>query len=148
MIQKSRLDWLVEWCFTPLLTVFQSYHGDSSHYSCLSWVLPVLGRGAEVSCPRTLPRKNPEDPVRLEPRTPWLQVKHFTTEPRRTLKSRLELSKLKAHNKDNRSLCCFSFRLNIISERTLVSNFSSISLWTLFSHWRGHGFYKETEIKI
>ena len=29
---------LVEWCFTPLLTVFQSYHGNSSHYSCLSWV--------------------------------------------------------------------------------------------------------------
>ena len=27
----------------PLLTVFQSYHGDSSHYSCLSWVSPVLG---------------------------------------------------------------------------------------------------------
>ena len=25
---------MIEWCFTPLLTVFQSYHGDSSHYSC------------------------------------------------------------------------------------------------------------------
>ena len=50
----------------------------------LSWVSPVLGWGSEVSCPRTLPRKNPEDPVRLEPRTPGLQVKHFTTEPRRT----------------------------------------------------------------
>ena len=25
---------LIEWCFTPLLTIFQSYHGDSSHYSC------------------------------------------------------------------------------------------------------------------
>ena len=25
---------LIEWCFKPLLTVFQSYHGDSSHYSC------------------------------------------------------------------------------------------------------------------
>ena len=24
------------WCFTMLSTVFQSYHGDSSHYSCLS----------------------------------------------------------------------------------------------------------------
>ena len=34
---------LIEWCFTPLLTVFQSYNGDSSHYSCLSWVSPVLG---------------------------------------------------------------------------------------------------------
>ena len=27
-------DWLIEWRFTPLLTVFQSYHGDTSHYSC------------------------------------------------------------------------------------------------------------------
>ena len=39
--------------------------------------------GSEVSCPRTLPRKNP-DLVRLEPRTPGLRVKHFTTEPRGT----------------------------------------------------------------
>ena len=35
--------------------------------------------GSEVSCPRTLPRKNPEEPGRLEPRTPGLQVKYFTT---------------------------------------------------------------------
>ena len=46
---------------------------------------PVLGWGSEVSCPRILPRKNPEDPVRLEPRTPGLQVEHFTTEPRGTI---------------------------------------------------------------
>ena len=45
-----------EWCFTPLSTVFQSYHDNSSHYSCLSWVSPVLGWGSEVSCPMT--RKN------------------------------------------------------------------------------------------
>ena len=50
------LHW-IKWCFTPLLTLFQSYHGDSSHYSSLSWVSPVLGWGSEVSCPRTLPRK-------------------------------------------------------------------------------------------
>ena len=40
--------------------------------------------GSEVTCPRTLPRKNPEDPVRLESRTPGLQVRHFTTKPRGT----------------------------------------------------------------
>ena len=67
-----------------LTPVFQSYHGDNSHYSCLSWVSSVLGWGSEVSCPRTHPRKNPEDPVRLKPRTLRLRVKHFTTEPRRT----------------------------------------------------------------
>ena len=34
--------------------------------------------------PKDTPTKNPEDPVRLEPRTPGLRVKHFTTEPRMT----------------------------------------------------------------
>ena len=29
-------------------------------------------------------KKNPEDPVQLEPRTTGLRVKHFTTEPHRT----------------------------------------------------------------
>ena len=58
---------LFEWCFTLLSTVFQSYHSDSSHCSCLSWVSIVLGWGSEVSCPRTLPIKNPKDPVWLEP---------------------------------------------------------------------------------
>ena len=74
---------MIESCLTPLLTVFQSYQGDSSHYSCFSRVSPVLGWGSEVSCPRTLPRKNSEDPVWLEPRTPGLRVKHFTPMPRR-----------------------------------------------------------------
>ena len=35
---------LVEGCFMPLSTVFQSYQCDSSHYSCLSLVSSVLGR--------------------------------------------------------------------------------------------------------
>ena len=37
----------------------------------LSWVSPVLGWCPEVSCPRTLPRKIPEDPVRFE-QDPWI----------------------------------------------------------------------------
>ena len=64
----------------PLSSIFQSYDGDSSHCSCLSWVSPVLGWGSYVSCPRTSQRNNPEDPVWLKPRTPGLQVKYFTTE--------------------------------------------------------------------
>ena len=58
-------DRLIEWCFKPLSTVFQSYHGDSLHYSALPWVSPVLSWGSEVSCPRTLPRKKPRE-LRLE----------------------------------------------------------------------------------
>ena len=38
-------------------TLFQSYHTESSHYSCLSWVSPELGYGSEVFCSRTFPRK-------------------------------------------------------------------------------------------
>ena len=53
-------------------------------YSCTSWVLPVLDYGSGVSRPRTLWRKNPEDPVLLEPRTSRLCITHFTTEPHRT----------------------------------------------------------------
>ena len=38
---------MIEWCFTPLSTVFQLYHGNCSRYSCLSWVSPVLSCGSE-----------------------------------------------------------------------------------------------------
>ena len=56
------------------LTLFMSFLGSTS-----------TRLGSEVSCPWILPEKNPEDPVWLEPRTPGLRVKHFTTEPRGTL---------------------------------------------------------------
>ena len=68
---KSKL----EWYFTRLSTVFQSYHGDSSHYSCLSWLSPVLGWGSEVSCPRTFPRKKKKKPrgsSAARTQDPWL----------------------------------------------------------------------------
>ena len=69
----------IDWCFTPFSKVFQSYHGDSSHYSCLSWVSPVQGWDSEVSCPVRYHEKT----QRIQ-RTPGLRVKHFTTEPRTT----------------------------------------------------------------
>ena len=69
----------------PLLaSVFLAFHGDSSHYSCLSWVSRVLGWGSEESCPRTLPRKAPRIQCDLNPGPLDLPVKHFTSEPCRT----------------------------------------------------------------
>ena len=65
-----------------VLRRFQHYF---SHITATAHIINVfLGftstrLGTEVSCPRTLPLKNPEDPVRLE------RVEHFTTEPRGTL---------------------------------------------------------------
>ena len=60
--------------------------------------------GSEVSCPRTLTRKNPEDPVRLEPMNPGLRVKHFTTEPRGTL---MTLSTVKVISWQSVTHMCF-----------------------------------------
>ena len=51
----------------------------------LSWDSPVLGWALECLAQGYSQEKNPEDPVRFEPRTPGLRVKHFTTEPRGTL---------------------------------------------------------------
>ena len=86
--------------FYAVLTVFQSYHGDSSHYSCLSWVSSVLGWGSEVSCPRTLARKNPEDPVGYESNT--LPLSHAG--PPRNMKIMEEITPLKKKNPDPPSL--------------------------------------------
>ena len=77
-------NWMV---FYAISTVFQSYHGDSSHYSCLSWFSPVLGWALKCLAQGHSHEKNPEDPGWPELRTPGLQVKHFTTEPRGTLYS-------------------------------------------------------------
>ena len=43
---------LIKWCFMLFLSVFYSYHADSSNWSCF----PQLpGWSFEVFCPRTLP---------------------------------------------------------------------------------------------
>ena len=82
-IYLLQIDWL-----NGVLRCFQQYF---SHITATAHIIHVfLGftsarLGSEVSCPRTLPRKNPEDLVQLEPRTPGLRVEHFTTEPRGTL---------------------------------------------------------------
>ena len=46
---------LTEWCFKPLLNVFQSYQGNSSHYLRLSRVSPVTGERPNLSCENLLP---------------------------------------------------------------------------------------------
>ena len=58
----------------------------------LSWVSPVLGWALKCLAQRHSHEKNPEDPVRLEPRTSRLRVKHFTTEPHGTLEQRQDLA--------------------------------------------------------
>ena len=75
--------WLVNWLnsiYTALntvsvillwqLTLFMSLLSFTSSKPGLSIVLP-----------KDTPTENQEDPVQLEPRTPGLRVKHFTTEP-------------------------------------------------------------------
>ena len=79
--------WIVTQNFTFVYAAINSISVISRRQFTLftsSWVSPIIGWGPEVSCPWTLPRKIPEDPVQLEPRTPGLRVKHFNTEPRRT----------------------------------------------------------------
>ena len=44
-------------------------------------VSPAQGWDSEVSCPRTLPHKNPKDPLWSEPRTPRLQDTKFYFNP-------------------------------------------------------------------
>ena len=59
------------------LTLFMSYLS-----TVLDWALKCLAHGHSHE-------KNPEDPVQLEPITPGLQAKHFTTGPRGTLSNKV-----------------------------------------------------------
>ena len=91
--------------------------------------------GSEVSCPGTLPRKNPEDPVRLEPRTPGLRVKHFNTEPQGT---HININTPSTFYKTTSAtyFSSSSFRLRSSSSSFLFrsySNLSSSSIWAISS---------------
>ena len=68
----------IEWCFTPLSTVFQSYHSDRSHYLCFPGFHQYWA-GLWSVLPKDTSTKKPRGS-----RTPGLWVKHFTTEPHRT----------------------------------------------------------------
>ena len=90
------------------LTLFMSFLGFTS-----------TRLGSEVSCPRTIPRKDPDNPVWLEPRTSGLRVKHFTTEPHGTLES---------VKTDIQLICLFSYMnpLNVYSTNLLIHLFDPI----------------------
>ena len=91
-LMSSLIDWL-----NGVLRHFNSISVISWRQLTLfmsSWVSPVLGWGSEVSSPRTLPRKNPEDPVRLEPRSPGLRVKHYHWATQDTWCHRRHLAKI------------------------------------------------------
>ena len=75
----------IECCFTPLSTAFQSYQQFKLFMPFLGFTSTRLGLSSAL--PKDIPMKNPEDPMRLKPRTPGLRVKHFTAEPRRPLKN-------------------------------------------------------------
>ena len=58
--------------------VFQSFHSDSSHYSCLSWVSPILGwvlkclaQGHSNEKPRGFSAARTQDPFNPLPNKPW-----------------------------------------------------------------------------
>ena len=71
---------LHEWCFTPLPTVFQPYHFDSSHYSCLGLgILKCFAKGQSNKKKQRIQCDMNPDPELLD-----YETKHFTTEPCRT----------------------------------------------------------------
>ena len=67
----------------------KSYHGNSSHYSCLSSISQVLVWGSAVSCPRILLRKKKKKnkPQRIQSSSnPGTLDYDSNTEPRRNPK--------------------------------------------------------------
>ena len=68
--------------------------------------------------------KNSEDPVRLEPRTPVLRVKHFTTEPRRT----------PPNSRANKSGCIGSISETLWAYNYIVAKFGTD--WSIFADAR------------
>ena len=59
----------------PFLEVFQLYHGDSSHYSCLSSVSPVLKAGALKSLAHRHSHEKPRWSSAVRIQDPWIMSK-------------------------------------------------------------------------
>ena len=78
--------WLIDWMvFYAAFNSISVISRRQLRLFMLSWVSPVLGWALKCLAQGHSHEKNPEDLVRLEPRTPGFRVKHFTTEPRGTL---------------------------------------------------------------
>ena len=81
ILRAKSITMMIEWCFTLLSTVFQSYYGDSSHYSCLSRVSPVLGWALKClaqghSCEKTQRIKCSSNPGPLDYESNTLPLSH------------------------------------------------------------------------
>ena len=83
LTKTQNMVWIIEWCLTPLSTVFQLYNGDSWHFSYRSWVFTSTRMGLWRVLPMDTRTIKTEDTMQLEPRTPELRFKHFTNEPRK-----------------------------------------------------------------
>ena len=82
---KVLSQWLNDWLNGVLRRFYFSHITATAHIIHAFLGFTSTGLGSEVSCPRTLPWKNPEDLVWLEPKIPGLRVNNLTTEPRETL---------------------------------------------------------------
>ena len=71
--QEHLTNWLIELCFFAAVNSISVMSRRQLTLFISPRVTPVLNWGFEVSCPRTLPRKNPEDPGKLEPMIPWIK---------------------------------------------------------------------------
>ena len=84
----SNIDWL-----NGVLRRFQQYFSHITATAHIIHVFPGFHQyqaGLWSVLPKDTAKENLDDPVRLEPRTPGLQVKHLITELRGTLLSNVE----------------------------------------------------------
>ena len=91
---------MIEWCFTPLSTVYQSYHSDSSRYSCLSWVSPVLGWALKC-LPQGHSCKKPRGSSAARTQDPWITSQTINQSATQDPMTKLSKSKFKAFAVNN-----------------------------------------------
>ena len=96
---KYLVDRLNEWCLMPLSTVFQSYHSNSSHYSFLSWVSPVLDWALKCLAQGHSHKKKTRGSSATRTQHPWI-----TSQTHVTLNKYLDWTKFRAFAHDKRNV--------------------------------------------